>query len=234
MNWFDLQVIAYLNQFARRSLAFDQAIVLLSENGLLKGGVLATLIWWAWFSAADQAQRRAKLIAALGIGAASIAIGRALALSLPFRLRPQHDAALSFVVPYGSAREVLDGWSSFPSDHAVMFFSLSTALLFVERRAGVVALVFSALVIALPRIYLGLHHPTDILAGAGVGVLVAALASGQLARSRLVASMVAYASAKPQLFHPGLFLCTYQIADMFNSSRTLVSALIKIGRAAFL
>lgn len=232
MNWFDLQVIAYLNQFARRSLAFDQTVVLISENGLLKGGVLAVLIWWAWFSSAHSSEKRSKLMMALVSCALSISLGRALALTLPFRLRPQHDATLSFVVPYGSAREVLDGWSSFPSDHAVMFFSLSTALLFVERRLGVIALAFSAVAIALPRIYLGLHYPTDILAGAAVGVSLSVLSIRYLAPLNLVTSMVEFASAKPRVFAPVLFLCTYQIADMFNSSRALVSGLVKIGRAA--
>jgi membrane-associated phospholipid phosphatase len=38
-----------------------------------------------------------------------------------------------------------------------------------------VALAHAALVVCLPRVYLGFHFPSDVLAGAAIGVAVAAL-----------------------------------------------------------
>ncbi len=38
MNWFDLQVISYLNDFARHSWLFDKAMNLLAGNIMFKGG----------------------------------------------------------------------------------------------------------------------------------------------------------------------------------------------------
>jgi len=57
---------------------------------------------------------------------------------------------------------------SFPSDHAAAAFAIAFAVLAFSRRAGVGFLAAAAL-IGLSRIALGLHYPTDVLAGAVVG-----------------------------------------------------------------
>ncbi len=64
---------------------------------------------------------------------------------------------------------------SFPSGHTLVSFEAATALWFYHRRWGVAALVLAAL-IAYSRLYLFVHYPTDVLAGAllGVGIGLAA------------------------------------------------------------
>ncbi len=57
---------------------------------------------------------------------------------------------------------------SFPSDHAAAAFAIAFAVLFCSRRAGAGFLVVATL-IALTRIALGLHYPSDVIAGAIVG-----------------------------------------------------------------
>jgi hypothetical protein len=61
---------------------------------------------------------------------------------------------------------LLSGWSSFPSDHACLFFALATGLCLISPVIGGLALLHASLIVSLPRIYLGLHYPTDVLAGA--------------------------------------------------------------------
>jgi undecaprenyl-diphosphatase len=60
----------------------------------------------------------------------------------------------------------------FPSDHATAAFAIAVALLLRSRRWGAVALV-AATVLALTRVAMGIHYPTDVLAGAAVGALAA-------------------------------------------------------------
>lgn len=60
---------------------------------------------------------------------------------------------------------------SFPSDHAAAAFAIATVALFVRPRLGTAALVLAALV-AYARVYVGLHYPGDVLAGALVGIVV--------------------------------------------------------------
>ena len=49
MNPFDYHLIEFTNQFARKSPFFDSLVNLFAANNLLKGGVVATLIWFLWF-----------------------------------------------------------------------------------------------------------------------------------------------------------------------------------------
>ena len=175
MNSFDFEIITWLNQFSQHSDTFDKFVGILSVNHLVKGGVLAMLLWWAWFKTGEtHAHNREKITSTLFSCVFGFMLARALALTLPFRLRPRHNPNLPFSLPEGADPTLLDGWSSFPSDHAVLFFALSTGLFFISKRAGVFAFVYTTVMIALPRVYLGLHYPTDILAGAVVGIAVAA------------------------------------------------------------
>src|SRR4051812_49836885 len=53
----------------------------------------------------------------------------------------------------------------FPSDHATGAFALAFGLLAADRRIGRIALLLAA-VIAVARVSVGAHYPTDVLAGA--------------------------------------------------------------------
>jgi undecaprenyl-diphosphatase len=149
---------------------------------------------------------------------------------LPFRLRPLHEESLHFLLPFGMTTTVLEGWSSFPSDHAVLFIALSTGLLFVSRWVGTFSLSYTVLFIGFPRVYLGLHYPTDIIAGAIIGMTIALLGNIYLVQSTLIQSITNWSYSKPNLFYPLFFLLTYQIAELFDHSRSLVSAVIKLIR----
>lgn len=140
------------------------------------------LYCYAWFNS-DQEDDRRSSVATLIASVIAMASARLLATFLPYRPRPVHEDALDFSLPYGRLESKLEGWSSFPSDHAVLFFALSAGLLLVSRPLGVLALLHSFIVISMPRIYLGLHYPTDLLAGAALGITLVLLVNAFLRRS---------------------------------------------------
>jgi undecaprenyl-diphosphatase len=73
--------------------------------------------------------------------------------------------------------------SSLPSGHASTSFAAATILSFAFPKAAPGFLVFAAAV-AFSRVYVGVHYPLDVLAGAALGALVA-IALLRLVRVRL-------------------------------------------------
>lgn len=59
---------------------------------------------------------------------------------------------------------------SFPSGHTCASFAAATALyLYLPRKWGCLFLIFACL-IAFSRLYVGVHYPSDVAAGAVIGV----------------------------------------------------------------
>lgn len=60
--------------------------------------------------------------------------------------------------------------ASFPSGHALFTFAIAAAVHAYNKKLGTVFYI-AAILIGLARIYVGVHWPVDILAGAGLGIL---------------------------------------------------------------
>lgn len=58
---------------------------------------------------------------------------------------------------------------SFPSGHTLHCFIVATVLMYYDKRLGVPALVMAVLV-GFSRLYLYVHFPTDVIAGAAIGI----------------------------------------------------------------
>lgn len=226
MNSFDYSIISFFNQFAHKSVQFDNLMVLISDNALLKGGFIIALCWWAWFEEDDfKIAKRNREHILITVVASSVAIigVRVLALLLPFRLRPLHNPEITLQFPL--EKEFLEGWSSFPSDHAILFFTLATGLFFVSRILGTIAIAHAIFVICLPRIYLGLHYPTDILVGALLGIGVSLWVNRKKISSTTTKLPMRLLEENPSLFYSCFFLVVFEIAEMFNSLRNIAGAI---------
>ncbi|MEU2926867.1 phosphatase PAP2 family protein [Streptomyces sp. NPDC007251] len=64
---------------------------------------------------------------------------------------------------------------AFPSNHTAVACAAAVALFFVSRRLGAVASV-CAVAMAASRVWVGVHYPHDVVAGAVLGALVGCLA----------------------------------------------------------
>lgn len=63
---------------------------------------------------------------------------------------------------------------SFPSGHTSSAFAACAAILFLNRKIGVPAIIFAALM-GFSRIYVEVHYCTDVLGGALVGIIYAVI-----------------------------------------------------------
>jgi len=226
LNPLDRAVLDFFNQFAQRSRAFDAFVVLIENDNLLKGGFVMALYWWAWFRQGQRKERREYLLFAVLAAVFAIFVARALAGLLPFRQRPVFDASLNFRLPYTFNSYGLINWSSFPSDHAAVFFCLAAGLCFVSRRIGLIAMTQTLFVIALPRVYLGIHFPTDIIGGALLGIAIASTVQLSWLRESLTRYPKIWLEKYPAWFYGAMFAYTFEIAELYTSVRVL-------GRATF-
>jgi len=63
---------------------------------------------------------------------------------------------------------------SMPSVHSALAFASSMSVYLKNRKVGILFLIF-ALMVALSRLYFFVHFPTDILAGAVIGSIIACI-----------------------------------------------------------
>lgn len=221
MNSFDTGVLSFFNQFSRKSQVFDHVVVFLQDASLLKAGVLIAVLWWFWFDPRDTGKNRASILSTLTATAVAILLARGLANLLPFRARPMNVEELHFTLPLGMKPGSLEDWSSFPSDHATMFFALVTGIFILSKRLGVLSFFWVVVVVILPRLYIGIHFPTDILAGAVLGVFITWLAHREFIRNPLARIGTAWVEKHPASFYMCFFLATYQFVVLFDDLRDL-------------
>jgi undecaprenyl-diphosphatase len=106
--------------------------------------------------------------------AAAAGLSAGVALAIAHVVSGIVDRPRPFVTDPGGvhlfARHAAD--PGFPSDHATAAFAIATALMLRNRAWGAVVLAF-AVVLGVGRVAMGVHYPSDVLAGAALGALVA-------------------------------------------------------------
>lgn len=233
MNSFDHVTLGFINSFARHSVAFDEFVGFVNRNDLIKGGVIMALVWWGWFKNNGKNQdRREAILAAMLSGFMAIVAGRLVASALPFRLRPLHDASIHFVLPYGASPNELKLWSSFPSQHTLFFTALGVGMMYISWIAGAFIILHMLVFIALPRVYLGFHFPSDILGGLVIGTVVAILMNIRAVRHAYASRVLAWHDRHPSAFYAMFFIVTLQLSSMFSGALDLLRLIVLGPRAS--
>jgi undecaprenyl-diphosphatase len=223
IQYFDAALFHAVNGFSGQW--FLDSLADIEENcSLLKGALFIAVYCWLWFEPRGRGQdtKRQTLIAMLMACFAAIVVARVLAHVLPFRVRPMYADPL-YHAPSFAFTANFENWSSFPSDSAAMFIALALGVFVIWRAAGILLLVYASLWICLPRLFLGLHYPSDLIGGALIGAASVWLfwrLSGTRVFGRWVGShLLALERGYPAIFYPCAFLVMYEISIMFGDVR---------------
>lgn len=234
MTAFDVDTILWLNQFSQNSPILDGLVIVVNRYHLFRGVVVVALLWWAWTASNTRLVTQDLSLVRTVVGVfIAIAVARGLQNLLPHRPRPVHDPELGFQVPPGFAgAEALESWSSFPSDHAVLIMALVVAVLYLDRLIGSLALVWAVVMVLLPRIYLGLHYPSDIVGGGIVGAAIMMATLRVALPGWLGPELAGLEDRYRGLAYAGLFVFSYLCATMFSDVRELLRVLGRLAEIA--
>jgi len=142
----------------------NEAVRFFSDYGL---GVFAVLMLLAWWRARSAEPARMAATLAVPLAVVATFVVNDLVKALFDEQRPCRTLHTVTVEPCPA----LGDWS-FPSNHTAIAVASATALLVAHRRLGWTA-VPVALLMAVSRVWIGVHYPHDVLAAAVVGVAVA-------------------------------------------------------------
>ena len=78
------------------------------------------------------------------------------------RPRPFVENSVNLLIAHNAA--------SFPSGHAAFYFAISTVVYRYNKKAGI-GFFLASFLISISRVICGIHWPSDILAGAVIGIL---------------------------------------------------------------
>jgi undecaprenyl-diphosphatase len=162
LSQLDTSALLWINQFAQHSHVFDHIVVTLLGQEVLQGSCFFVFLWWLWFrhpdAPFDDWVDVIRIIATISI---ADLLARILQQYLPVRLRPINDPVLPFVLPHTEWPGALEHWSSFPSDHAIIYYALATAIWARHRLMGALAFVWITVFCAFVRVYTGTHYPAS-------------------------------------------------------------------------
>ena len=140
----------------------------------------------------------------------------------PYMVHKDHIQVLQVVEPDADKWDIIQQGFSFPSGHGATAVSLFGSMALELRKKWMWALmIIMPLMIGLSRIIVGVHYPTDVLAGWAVGL--AALGVNALLQKHVKKEWVRFAILLAVSL-PGLFWCKSR--DYFTALGLLIAATV--------
>jgi membrane-associated phospholipid phosphatase len=225
-NVFNIFILEWLHQYASISAGFNRFVYFLQGAYCVKGFPVLGLLWYFWFRDPDANLRTRRIVIGAFIGCLlALLVARLVNNVAPYQPRPFANEALALSEFVGLPITQLEGLrdvNTFPSDHGAMFIALAMGIYLISKKAGTLVFLYVFALILLPRLYLGLHYPTDIFAGAVLGLACTALVCHRrvmrLYEGQLTNLMTRY-PAGSQMF---LLLLTFELSVMFIDVRGLI------------
>ena len=167
----DEKVLLWINSLVGKSPILDRIMILLANDYFIPV-VISLILLALWFLGGDMAQResyhRAIIVAAVSMGSACgfvLACNHLYQHPHPFEEMPQlMDTVNRIFYPVHDP--------AFPSNTSAVTFAAATSVWQRSRKIGLLVFI-PAILMPFGKIYAAVYWPSDIVAGAIVGILTA-------------------------------------------------------------
>lgn len=216
----DRDILLTLNSFG----GANKHLWELANNSLFRGFPVFFSLAALWFSG-GHLERRGRMLA----GLLAVCLATVFSVWLQFHLdvhtRPLLDPTLHL--------DTLPTWTwdrtgSFPSDTATLFFGLAAVVFAEERLVGLLCFVWVAVIIAIPRVILGFHYPSDIIGS----LLLGSASVFGFARSpyprRLFERALMLFEGRMYIVHALLFVFLAEASNLFLSLQAFGKELVRL------
>lgn len=157
-NW-DINTLRHIN--LNRNEAFDQPFIVLDETVASLDIAAPIGMFTAGLIKKDSALKRQAIVVAVAVAgnaSASYLVKHVVNRARPYDLYPEIDNVVS------------PNTASFPSGHTANAFALATSLTLETKKWYVAVPSYAwAGTVTYSRLHLGVHYPTDVIAGAAIG-----------------------------------------------------------------
>jgi len=220
----DVSLFRALNDLCGLNPTLDRIAV---HAQIIQGTIFVGIVGALWFWPEDTKRHRETITIMILAIIVSLMLNRTVSTLLPFRHRPMY--TLGANTPGFEWHADLERWSSFPSDTATLLFTTAAGFWLVSRWWGFVFGVF-AISTSLARVYLGIHYPSDILAGALLGVGATLALNREFVRRRISANILTMEVRHQPYFYGLFFVVIAELGDGFPVARRVAVAVVHFFR----
>ena len=227
----DIQTVLYFNKFCGKSLLQDTiALIFLSVDALRTAILMACTIGiWEYGKTKNDKTAKQKVIyifISIIICLGTIEIMNAI-IDSPRPIVTYENQITNPLLTQETKELWRDGWArnakhgSFPSDTVALIATIACGIFFWNKAIGSIAILFVIITGVIPRLYFGLHYPSDMI----IGFLIALLSSWIVNKIKIFTSisneLIKLNTKFPYVFGVVGFYIAYIISDKFILLRKL-------------
>ncbi len=227
----DIETVKFFNQFCGKSIFLDTlSLVFLSVDALRTAILVAVVIGiWEFGKTKNDFDSKKKAISILFSIILSLGVIEILnaVIDSPRPIVTYETLINSPIVSKNTKSLWVDGWvrntkhGSFPSDTVALLAVMAFGIFSWNRLLGIVSILFVVLAGIFPRLYFGLHYPSDMLIGCLVSFLACFITERTKALNPIYERIFEVEKKHPFGFGFIGFYLAYIIADKFILIRKL-------------
>jgi membrane-associated phospholipid phosphatase len=228
LSGLDQAILYWINSFVAGHPTQHKIIAGMSSNGFFRGLPIFFMISALWFSARIDQERRSRMLAGLMATCLLTLFSVYLQAHLFWHLRPLLNPGLHLKVDPEEALSWIGyhGNNSFPSDTTTLYWGLAAVVFLERRRWGVLAFLWTIFIICIPRVYTGIHYPSDIVAGSMLGSLTLFVGTYLTPAKTGARKIVRVLSPWPGMLDTSFAVVMADMFNLFEGTRHILKGMV--------